>query len=365
MVEYVNLGLGGGSEDYKTAIGNLITNGGEEVPSIVAADNDLAKHFLQQPTFVPVSEIGITADMYQNAYQYTVDFATIDGELKGLTWQATPGGFVYRTDIAEEVLGTKEVDEVQEYIKDWDTFFETAETLKEAGYSIVSGPDDIKYAVWDTKQSPWVEADTLVIDQAIIDYLEMGKKLYDGGYTAKTNMWNDDWTANFDGDVFGYFGCTWFVYWCIKSEDHAGEWHMAKGPTDYHWGGTYLAVTDACPNKELAALVAYTLTCDTDIMYKLSEETHDFVNNQAAVEKLIADGKGASEILGGQNPLETWNEAAQKIDLGFATEYDATFNGFVDNAAGSYNSGEFATVDEAVLAIKKQVQELYSYITVE
>ena len=72
---------------------------------------------------------------------------------------------------------------------------------------------------------------------------------------------------------------------------------MCQGPTTYHWGGTYLGVTDQCPNKELAALVLYTLCCDTDTMYKLSDETLDFVNNKAAVEKLIADGKGESQYL--------------------------------------------------------------------
>jgi hypothetical protein len=306
--------------------------------------------------------------MYANAYDYTVKYATIDGELKGLTWQATPGGFVYRTDIAEEVLGVTAPEEVQEYVKDWDTFFATAETMKAAGYAMLSGPDDIKYAMLDQRSAAWVTDDKLSVDQAVIDYLEMAKKLYDGGYTTKSNMWDDNWNTNFTGDVFGYFGCTWFVYWCIVDEEGSetyGKRAMCQGPVDYHWGGTYVGITDACPNKELAALVVYTLCCDTDVMYKLSEETLDFVNNKAAVEALIADGKGASPVLGGQNPLETWHEAAQGISLDFAYENDSTINGFLDNASGAYNSGEFATVDDAVQSIKDKVQEAYQYITVE
>lgn len=365
MVKYENLGLGGTSDEYKTAIENAISAGGDKVPSIIAADNDVALYYLNSESVVPVSDIGITADMYSNAYQYTVDYATIDGNLMGLSWQATPGGFCYRTDIAEEVLGTSEVDEVQEYVKDWDTFFETAETMKEAGYSMLSGPDDIKYLFLDQRSSAWVTDDTLNIDQAVIDYLETAKKLYDGGYTTKTTMWDDAWNANFDGDVFGYFGCTWFVYWCIASEEHQGEWHMADGPAAYHWGGTYLAVTDACPNKELAALVLYTLCCDEDVMYKLSDETLDFVNNKAVVAKLIADGKGASDVLGGQNPLESWAVAAENISLNNATEYDSTFNGYMDNASGAYNSGELKDIDAAVQSIKDSVSSAFTFITVE
>lgn len=368
MVQYENLGLGGTSDEYKSSIENAIANGGEKVPSIVACDDAVALYFLSSDAIVPVSEVGLTADMYANAYQYTVDYATIDGELKGMCWQATPGGLIYRTDIAEEVLGVTEPEDVQEYVKDWDTFFETAETMKAAGYKMLSGCDDAKNPFLDQRTSPWVENDTVNIDQAIVDYLETAKKLYDGDYTTKSAMWDDNWNTNFTGDVFAYFGCTWFVYWCIndtEDSDTYGQRRICAGPVDYHWGGTYMGITDQCPNKELAALVVYTLCCDEEVMYKLSEETLDFVNNQAVVDKLIADGKGASPVLGGQNPLSTWNEAAKNINLKNATEYDSTFGGYLDNASAAYNSGEFATVDEAVESIKSQIRDAYQYLTVE
>ena len=140
---------------------------------------------------------------------------------------------------------------------------------------------------------------------------------------------------------------------------------MCQGPTTYHWGGTYLGVTDQCPNKELAALVLYTLCCDTDTMYKLSDETLDFVNNKAAVAKLIADGKGESPVLGGANPLQTWADNAEKINLQYATEYDSTFNGYLDNASEAYNSGELKTVDDAVAKIKELIKDGYQNLTVE
>ena len=60
----------------------------------VACDDDVALYFLNSESIVPVEDLGITADMYSNAYQYTVDYATIDGKLKGMCWQATPGCFI-------------------------------------------------------------------------------------------------------------------------------------------------------------------------------------------------------------------------------------------------------------------------------
>ena len=45
---------------------------------------------------------------------------------------------------------------------------------------MVSGPDDIKYPLADSKTSPWVEDDKLNIDGWVNTYLEYAKKLYDG-----------------------------------------------------------------------------------------------------------------------------------------------------------------------------------------
>lgn len=373
-VEYVNLGVSGTDGTYQTAVDTAM-QGGDKYPSIIAMDNDVAKYYTESDNTLALSEIGITSDMYANAYQYTVDYATYNGELKALTWQATPGCFTYRADIAEEVLGTSEPDEVQEYVKDWDTFFATADTMKEAGYAMVSGPDDVKYAIWDQQTQPWVTvaadgSETLTLDDAVTEYFETAKQLYDGGYTAQTSMWSDGWNANFEGDVFGYFGCTWFVYWCISTtEDSAtstyGDWRVCQGPVDYHWGGTYVAVTKDCPNPELAAFLVYSLCCDEDIMYTIACDTLDFVNNKAVIEKEIANGDGASPILGGQNPVEVWAEAAKGIDLSNSTYLDASLKAIMDKASEAYNAGTLSSAEEAVQYVKDEVATQYSYITVE
>ena len=95
------------------------------------------------------------------------------------------------------------------------------------------------------------------------------------------------------------------------------------------------------------------------------ESSSDFVNNKAAVQELIDEGKGASKKCGGENPLPAFMEAAEGISLPYATPYDAIFNGFVDTASQAYNSGEIKSVDEAIQKVKDQVSDGYSFITVE
>ena len=42
----------------------------------------------------------------------------------------------------KEVLGTDDPDEAQKYVSDWDTFNDTAETMKVAGYKMTSSVND-------------------------------------------------------------------------------------------------------------------------------------------------------------------------------------------------------------------------------
>ena len=376
FVHYVNLGCSGTDGTYQTAVDTAIESGAAEYPSLIAADNDVAKYYTEDDSkTIALSEIGITDGMYANAYQYTKDYATYNGALKALTWQATPGNFTYRASIAKEVLGSDDPATVQEAVKDWDSFFATADKMKEAGYKMISGPDDVKYAIWDQQTQPWVTvaadgSETLTLDSAVTDYFETAKKLYDGGYTDQTSMWSDGWSANFEGDVFGYFGCTWFVYWCIATTEDSetstyGDWRVCEGPVGYHWGGTYVSVGKDTPNPELAAYLVYALCCDTDVMYNIEANTMDFVNNKEAVAKIIADGKGASDILGGQNPVETWAEAATKIDLSNSSYLDSALKAIMDKASEAYNAGTLDSADAAVQYVKDEVAKTYDYITVE
>jgi ABC-type glycerol-3-phosphate transport system substrate-binding protein len=256
---------------------------GDKYPSLVPADNDVAKNFTEGVGFMPVSEVGITPEMYANAYQYTVDYATVDGDLMAVTWQATPGCLIYRTDIAEEVLGTSDPAEVQEAVKDWDAFFAAADKLKEAGKFIVSGPDDIKYAVWDSQKQPWVTiaddgSEKLTLDDAVTNYLELAKRLYDGDYTKKTSAWGSDWYANMSGDVLGYFGTTWFMGQIEGNcGDTFGNWAACTGPSPYHWGGTYVMVGKDTPNPDLCGFIIYELCCDADSRLQQKESANRFL----------------------------------------------------------------------------------------
>lgn len=367
-VEFVNLGLEGNDDEYKTAIETLLQagyNGTDKYPSIIAASSDSEQDYVQSDDIASLDTIGIDKYDMENMYQYTVNYGAFDGKMKALTWQATPGCFLYRTDIAEKVLGTSEPESVQKAVADWDKFFELADRMKAEGYKMVSGPDDIKYAMLDQKKTPWVIDDILNVDPVITDYLEDSKRLYDGEYTNKTKRGDSEWESGFDGNVFGWFVSAQSIRQGIHSEKHKGEFNVCQGPSVYHLGGTYLNVASQCPDMPLAALILRTLCTDEKIMTKMAQETGDFVNHKSVMQKICDENIGNLDMLGGENPTAIWIKTADNLDLSNASAYDAKFNSFLDKASEDYNSGFLEKAEDAVELVKDFVADGYPYITVE
>ena len=361
-VEFVTLGVGGTTDEYKTAIDTALTSG-DKYPSLIPADNDVAKYWSEDDTKTAnLTDLGFTDDVMANSYDFAKQYGTYNGELKAVTWQATAGSVFYRRDIAKEVLGSDDPETVQAALADWDKFFETADKLKDAGYKIVSGPSDVKYAIWDTQSQPWVTDDgsseKLTLDGAVTEYLETGKKIYDGGYSNNTALWDSSWAADManDSKVFCYFGCPWFIGSMQGNGAVDGNWGAVTGPTSYHWGGTYVMVGKDTPNPELCAFLLYELTCDPDVGVDITNKTGDCVNNKAANERLIngelSSDNAAQKFLGVQNPIEVWAASAEGINLSNTTYQDASIKAFIDEAATAYNSNTYTSVDDAVKYIE-------------
>lgn len=361
-VEIIVTGQGGTTYEYKTTIDTAFTNG-NKYPSIVAADNDVAKLWSEDKSkTIPLAQIGITNEMYGNGYNFSKQYGLFSGQYTCMTWQACPGVFIYRSDIAEEVFGTADPEVVQEEINNWDSFFAAADKLKANGYYIVSGYDDIKYAIYDSQEGPLVTTidglDTLTLDESVSTYLDMAKQLYEGGYVDKNSeMWSSSWAANMskDGKVFGYFGSPWFFGSMKDMGAEEGAWNCCVGPAAYHWGGTYVMAGKDSSNPELQAFLIYSLCCDPDIAYDIAVKYGDCVNNKEANAKIIKDGVGSAEILNNQNPVKTLTEAVLDINLTNATYADSAIKTYIDEATKGYVNGSFSK-EAAINYIKNQAR---------
>ena len=106
---------------------------GDEDVDLYIAEADWIMTFINDDAVsAPLSNLGLTDDDFKTNYDYIKQIGTDkNGVLKGTSWQSTPGGFAYRADLAKEYLGASTPAEMQEKVKDWDTFMESAKTISE------------------------------------------------------------------------------------------------------------------------------------------------------------------------------------------------------------------------------------------
>ena len=376
-IEYVNVG---DSAIYQEKIDALLqTPDAEDYPDMIAFEAGYIMKYTNSDYTLPVTDCGITDADLAEMYPYTLTIATDqrDGSLKGVSWQSCPGSFIYRRSLAEKYLGSQEPEAVQEQLKDWDTFLDTARKIKTDSNDtvrILSSNGDVVNTFMSNKTTPWVDANgVFTMDQSMLDYMDVVAALEQEDLTWKTSQWSEEWNAGPSTDsVFGYFGCTWFLHWTIKAncggeavgEGTYGDWAMCQGPAPFYWGGTWLGATAECSDTALAGTIMRALCCDTEIMTKMSEETLDYVNNKAAMQTLSDAGKGAYEFLGGQDFIAVFSPLAADVDVSWMCAYDQKVNELLDTQVTAYTTGE-KDKDTAVADFKAAVAEAYPNLTVE
>lgn len=358
LVHYVNTSIDGNDATYMDILMEAANSA--EAPSIFVVDDADVQAFMEWDYAVPIEECGINPAVYtDNAYSYTVEYGTdADGNLKAVTWQATPGAMFYNMKIAEEVLETSDPEKIQAMVSDIDGFMEVAAKMKEAGYYMISSPEDLMTPWLDTKQTPWVTDGELTVDDSVVDYMECAKEIYKNNYSMNQPRGTSRWSNNMaNGRVFCYFGSS---VWLTKGSvfvPQEQKYKVCEGPFVFHLGGSYIFLGKNCPNKELVALLLYTMTCDEDAMYDLGATDNDLPNNQAAVQQLLADEVVLGEVLVCETPYETFDEVAKQLDRGNATKYDTLIDGYLDAVSLTYNTGNKATIEAALESLQKRVED--------
>lgn len=318
---------------------------------------------------VPISTLGITADDIANQYKYTQEaVTTADGEIRALSYQATPGMMVYRRSIAKDVLGTDDPDTVAAAVSDWDKFYETADKMKAAGYYMYSGRADTYRIYSNNVSAPWVNGSDVVVDQSMMDWVARSKEDTDAGINHNVGgQWTDEWNKDMgpDSKVFCFFLPAWGLDVCIKPNvvDTAAEqdWAVCPSPQGFYWGGTWLIACNGTDNPTLIKDIMLKMTADTDILRTLAEKYGEMSNDQPLMDELAASPDFGIDLLGGQNYLGVLSSAAASISLANVSPYDQGCTEEFQDAFGDYFNGniDLAKAKENFeVAIKERYPEL-------
>ena len=324
----------------------------------------------------PITDLGFAESDFGGAYAYTLAIGkNKDGKLKGVSWQATPGAYIYRTDLAEKYLGAKTPEEMQAKVKDWDTFKASAKTVADATGGKLAMVDTLggMWQVWQyNRANAWVKDGELAIDDFYKSYAELAKEYWDNGYVTKESQWDNGWYAvgqvkadevESKNATLGYFFCTWCLgKGSMLSNAEGGEtgptyglYNIVSGPTDWAWGGSWLALAKNANSGKIAHDFVEFFTMNADTMQKYAEYSGDFLNSPKAMKAIVDAGTNKNAYIGGQDQFGIFYEAAANIKMDNITKYDSALKKYFSDNVSKYVQGNFADVDAMIEGFKTDV----------
>lgn len=328
---------------------------------------DFALTYLDSDKTTSLEAIGINESELDGQYAYTKDLGKdSSGVLKATSFQACPGGFAYRADLAEKYLNAKTPDEMQAQVGSWDDFTTAAGKVKDASNGetkMCATLGGIWQVFASSRNQPWVVDNKLVITDEVTNFLHFAKTMVDEGYVDPTiSQWTDAWLPLGQTDaVMGYFVSTWGINETIIGSAAGGEggatwgkWALCEGPQAFYWGGTWLTPASTCDNADLVADVMRYFTVNEDSMKKFAMDSDSYVNNKSVMQSIVDEGVYSNANLGGQDQNAIWLKSADAIDLSFMSEYDAEIKKALNTAYTAYVLNE-TDYDGAIEMFKDEV----------
>lgn len=372
--------------DYQTKVQAAIL-AGEKEPDIIVGEPDMLPSMMEAGLFEDLDQYGA-----QDYSDKIVDYVwkkgqDIDGSQKAISYQITPAGIYYRRDIAKEVFGTEDPEEVGKLFANYDTILKTGDTLKAKGYKIFASDGEIGYF---TGNDPWVADGKLNVSQTRKDYMDLCVKLYQGGYTAFATTWTAPWYQGMAGEipvfesdtnlwdeeerkaaetnaketteVFAYGLPSWGVLTMRDNyKETEGKWGICKGPAYGMGGGTYVGISSNSERKETAwDFIKFCTLTEETLEWWISASKGDTVSYLPTLEKHAED---ENEIYGGQKLYKFWLEQAEGIDLSKVTEYDRAIGDSWNSAIGNIKTGQMSK-EEAINGFYDEIESTYPEIEV-
>jgi hypothetical protein len=364
QVEYYNTGVA--DYDYLDVIIQRRNSGGDMDCFIVDQPQLLNIVTSHKDMVWPLSAFGFAEGNFENEYKWVGNIGRdFDGTRYGVSWQASPGIFVYSGAIASNYLGVKTPQQMQALISDFNKFTATAKTLKEKtagiygtngeGMAIADSITGLYYAYqysslnyrWNTTMTSELTPDTLNY-RPLTAFLSYSKMFFENGYLPNNgysapvgDAWSEDWWRFARQErVFGYFTGSWGIDESIlgtlasdpgglypieegRNVDSRGMWRVCQGPQAHVRGGYWLMINYDIDNPYEAKDFIYSSIINPNSMYVYSIQTGEFPNSKAVAEQIMNDsGDNTSkfdllskEFLGGQDYFSVFADICENLEI--------------------------------------------------
>ena len=382
-INYTEIPMNGG--EYQTKV--LAAAQTKDVPDVVALEASFVREWIESDFLMDISDLEPKAKEL-GVYQNVLDVGTYDGEIRGYSYQSTPGAVFYRRSLAKEYFGTDDPIEIQAMMSDMEGFREMAKIIKEKSNGntyIVPSTGDFTNAYYANRELPWVVDGTLTLDPMVYELMEVAKEFRQKGYEAQATQWSEGWFAGMNDklkdaagnakQVFCYFLPTWGLSYTLapNAPDTTGDWACVNGPLPYQWGGTWIGAMKDSDNVDLAKAFVEFCTLNEEHLTNwatgvytndylkaidpeigdLAQAAGDFTCSTVVNEKIepLFDDSAITGFLAGQNSYGGFMKAAPTISARLMQGTDDAIQRCYNDPLEGYVSGE-TTKEECLDAFK-------------
>ena len=359
------------SADFSTKIMQTLGGRSKDV-DVFVGEPQMLPNFFEAGFSADLSELDSEVKNRLVGYTYEAG-CDEDGVLRAISYQACPGSVIYRLDLAEEVFGTSDPEEIGKLFASFDAIEDTAAKLQAKGYSIFGDTGSLRW--FSISSNPWVKDGQIIVDQDRLDYFDCAVDLYQKNQVAFATEWSAPWYASMagplpqlaDGDdvwgmdkdqlmsdaagggegttqVFSYVMPSWGALIVRdNAEDNTGNFGICSGVCSFFGGGTFLTVNEYSEHQEAAKeFIKFCTLNDDTAEWWLEASKGDVVNNLAVLEK-NKDYQNPS--FGNQNTYAFYLEEMEYIDYGMITGYDDTIKEAFGAAIMSVQKGQQSKED--------------------
>jgi ABC-type glycerol-3-phosphate transport system substrate-binding protein len=356
------------SSQYETKLRSALQTGAK-APDAFSLENGFVRKFIDNPALADLAPYN-ASELITQQYPYVqATEKDSNGNIKVIGYQGTPGGIHYRRDLAKTYLGTDDPDKVSEMISSWDKIFAIGEKV-----AADSGGKVHALANWNAiatvqngnVESPWVVDGKLVIDQAHLDVLDLGKQAQDTNVVAKFEESSPAINASMqNGEVMFYPGATWYLQYVLKANapKTSGLWGLAHGPGSFSAGGTFYGIYNKSKKQDLAWQFINFYSFDHDFLKQLGKDQIYFTSNKEVNNELAPDIK--VDFLGGQKYFEFFGIEGDKVPSVTRSKYDGDIDTIFNKVVQLYMKGDIKSTDEVIARFKKDVKHDFAELVVD
>jgi multiple sugar transport system substrate-binding protein len=298
---------------------------GSGAPDVASLEIGRVGGFTAKGGLVDLKSAPFDAGKYEKdmvAYKWKQG-STTDGRLVAMPWDIGPAGVWYRTDLFEAAGLPTEPEAVEELIsnttgKKWEDFFALAKDLKEksAGKTslVADAGTDIYGAVYRQTGEGVFDGNKVLIEEKVTRAFQLAADFRKQELDADIPWWGAEWAAGVKDNAFaGMVIAAWMQGGLTRDQPQTvGKWRVVRAPeANYNWGGSFCAITEQSPNKEVAWEFVQWACCSAEGQNAMFKPTGVFPAYKPAWTDPLYDQP--VDFFGGQRVARIWADIADNV----------------------------------------------------